>query len=152
MAKYTSANVSPEVGERARRLARHRGLPLAVYLAELIDADHKATFGEEPDPGVFIDVDAAGVPTRFVLLDGSGIEVPAALAADFADNVERIATKGGALADLSEGGDFLTIERHGPAVVITSGDKRWSVGVHRARQIAREISDKAAMHLPKKVA
>lgn len=141
----TSITIARDVAERARRVARMNDMPLTAYIAELVDADFVANFGEDAEPLISVVVDDAGTPTAYRVETIEPFDVPATLAAAFSDNVEQIATHGGATLEVVDSPALIRVDRKGPAVlvqVMAGGQPaKASFGVHRALQIATRLRE-----------
>jgi len=143
----TSITIPRDVAERARRVARMHGMPLTAYVAELVDADFAANFGEDAEPLISVVVDDAGKATAYTIETIEPFDVPATLAAAFASNVEQIAKHGGATLEVVDSSALVRVDRKGPAVIVQvladGKSTKASFGVHRALQIASRLREVA---------
>jgi hypothetical protein len=143
MSRYSSLNLPHANADRARELAHSSGLPVGVYVANLIDAAYAAVMGDPGTEGLAVERDGPSVvAVTLELPDEKGglrsLAIPAEAVPTVADHIERMATKGGALPDQALP-VRLKVSRRGSGVILESGKGRRSYSVTAAQKLAHAL-------------
>lgn len=143
MSRYSSLNLPHANADRARELAHFAGLPVSAYVANLIDAAYAAVMGDPGTEGLVVEHDGPTVvAVTLELPDDKGglrsLTIPADAIPAVADQIERVAAKGGALPD-QDLPVRLRISRRGSGVILESGKGRRSYSVTAAQKLANAL-------------